>query len=57
VLVAALGIEPDVPGGTLAVNPAESVPWDKLELDGLLVGGERLSVRWEGGEATVVRGQ
>ena len=56
VLVAALGIEPDVPGGTLAVNPAESVPWDKLELDGLLVGGERLSVRWEGGEATVVRG-
>jgi len=57
VLVAALGIEPDVPGGTLAVNPAESVPWDKLELDGLLVGGERLSVRWEGGEATFVRGQ
>ena len=57
VLVAALGIEPDVPGGTVAVNPAESVPWDKLELDGLLVGGERLSVRWEGGEATVVRGQ
>ena len=57
VLVAALGIEPDVPGGTVAVNPAESVPWDKLELDGLLVGGERLSVRWEGGEATFVRGQ
>jgi glycogen debranching enzyme len=57
VLVAALGIEPDVPGGTLLVNPADSVPWDKLELDGLLVGGEKLTVRLEGGEATIVKGQ
>ncbi|MET9273385.1 glycogen debranching N-terminal domain-containing protein [Kribbella sp. NPDC003557] len=57
VLVAALGIEPDVPGGTLAINPAASVPWDMVELDGLLVGDERLTVRLEGGEATVVRKQ
>jgi glycogen debranching enzyme len=55
VLVAALGIEPDVPGGSLAVNPA--VPWQTLELSGLRVGDGTLSVRVHDGEATVVRGR
>ncbi|MFF0343261.1 glycogen debranching N-terminal domain-containing protein [Kribbella sp. NPDC004875] len=54
VLVAALGIEPDVPGGTLVLNPAASVPWKMLEIRGLQVGGETLSVRLQDGELTVL---
>ncbi|MGW6199454.1 glycogen debranching N-terminal domain-containing protein [Kribbella sp. NPDC055110] len=54
VLVAAFGIEPDVPGGTLAIHPADSVPWQVLELDGLRVGGETLSLRFEDGSVVVV---
>ncbi|MEU8226753.1 glycogen debranching N-terminal domain-containing protein [Kribbella sp. NPDC048915] len=54
VLVAALGIEPDVPGGRLAINPAVTLPWKVLELDGLRVGGEALSLRLADGELTVV---
>ncbi|WP_350276249.1 glycogen debranching N-terminal domain-containing protein [Kribbella sp. HUAS MG21] len=55
VLVAALGIEPDVPGGTLTINPATTAPWRTLEIDGLRVGDETLSVRLQDGEATMVR--
>ncbi len=54
VVVAAFGIEPDVPGGTLAINPADSVPWEVLELGGLRVGGETLSLRFENGSVVVV---
>ncbi|MFC6157417.1 amylo-alpha-1,6-glucosidase [Kribbella jiaozuonensis] len=54
VVVAALGIEPDVPGGTLVINPAESMPWNTLEIRGLRVGGETLSVRLDGDELTVL---
>lgn len=54
VLVAALGIEPDVPGGTLVINPAESMPWNALEIRGLRLGGETLSVRLDGDELTVL---
>ncbi|HEY4568856.1 MAG TPA: glycogen debranching N-terminal domain-containing protein [Kribbella sp.] len=54
VIVAALGIEPDVPGGTLVINPAASLPWQVLEVSGLRLGGERLSVRLADGELTVL---
>jgi glycogen debranching enzyme len=53
VLVAALGIEPDVPGGSLVVHAA--APWQELDLNGLLVGDGSLSVQLRNGEATVVR--
>jgi glycogen debranching enzyme len=56
VLVAAFGIEPDVPGGTLAINAADSLPWQVLELGGLRVGGETLSLRFENGSVVVVEG-
>jgi glycogen debranching enzyme len=56
VLVAALGIEPDVPAGALAINPATIAPWTKLRFDGLRVGDGTLSVRLEGDSAEVIRG-
>jgi glycogen debranching enzyme len=52
-VVAALGIEPDVPGETLVVNPAEA-PWNALEVRGLRLGDEVLSVRVEDGVLTVL---
>ncbi|MFG1625652.1 glycogen debranching N-terminal domain-containing protein [Kribbella sp. NPDC049227] len=54
VVVAALGIEPDVPGGRLVLNPADDLPWERLEVSGLRLGGELLSVRLEGGKLTVL---
>ncbi|MDX3005210.1 glycogen debranching N-terminal domain-containing protein [Kribbella solani] len=55
VLVASLGIEPDVPGGTLTVTPGESTPWRTLELTGLHVGPDLLSVRSANGKTTVTK--
>ncbi len=55
VIVAALGIEPDVPGQTITITPAESLPWKRLELRGLRLGDEVLSVRLEDGELTVLQ--
>ena len=52
-VVAALGIEPDVPGESLIVNPADA-PWNALEIRGLRVGDEVLSVRVEDGDLTVL---
>ena len=54
VIVAALGIEPDVPGGRLVLNPADSLPWEHLEVSGLRLGGDVLSVRLHGGKLTVL---
>ncbi|HZX04198.1 glycogen debranching N-terminal domain-containing protein [Kribbella sp.] len=54
IVVAALGIEPDVPGGTLVMNPA--APWERLELQGLRVGDDVLTVRLEGGTVEVIQG-
>ncbi|TDD62853.1 amylo-alpha-16-glucosidase [Kribbella antibiotica] len=54
VLVAALGIEPDVPGGTMTINPAPSLPWSELRLDGLTVAGAPLTVEWGDGKAAVL---
>jgi glycogen debranching enzyme len=54
VVVAALGIRPDVPGATLQVRPADALPWRRLEVRGLRVGGGRLSVRVEEGSLTIL---
>ncbi len=54
VLVAALGIEPDVPAGTLTFLPAASLPWPELELTGLRLGPDRLSVRVVDGVPSVL---
>ncbi|MFB6723083.1 glycogen debranching N-terminal domain-containing protein [Kribbella sp. NPDC056345] len=54
VLVAALGIEPDVPGGVLTINPAPSLPWSELRLSGLTVAGGPLTVEWRNGETAVL---
>ncbi|MEU4194292.1 glycogen debranching N-terminal domain-containing protein [Kribbella sp. NPDC026611] len=53
VIVAVLGIEPDVPGGTLVINPAPG-PWQRLEVSGLRLGEEVLSLRLDGEELTVL---
>jgi glycogen debranching enzyme len=53
VVVAALGIEPDMPGETLVVNPAES-PWRSLEVSGLRLGAETLSLRLDADGLTVL---
>ena len=53
-MIAALGIEPDVPGGTLVLNPAESMPWESLKVTGLRLGDGRLSLQWESGVLTVL---
>ncbi|WP_405058577.1 amylo-alpha-16-glucosidase [Kribbella sp. NBC_01505] len=54
VLIAALGIEPDVPGGTLTINPAPSLPWSELRLNGLTLAGAPLTVEWRNGETAVL---
>lgn len=54
VTVAALGIDPDVPGGTLIITPADDLPWEHLELRGLRLGDGILSVRSEAGNVTVL---
>jgi len=53
-VVAALGIEPDVPGGSVAITPADSLPWQRLEVSGLRLGGDVLSVRVDEGRLTVL---
>ncbi|TCO51199.1 glycogen debranching enzyme [Kribbella antiqua] len=54
VIVAALGIEPDVPGETITITPAEVLPWKRLELRGLRLGDEVLSVRLDEGVLAVL---
>jgi glycogen debranching enzyme len=54
VVVAALGIEPHVPNGTLAVTPAEPFPWRRLEIRGLKLGGEALSLQVSEGHVSVL---
>ncbi len=57
VVVAALGIEPDVPGGTLVLNPADSMPWQSLTVSGLRLGPDRLSLHWQSGADAGVPGE
>lgn len=54
VVVAALGIEPDVPAGVLRITPADPFPWRRLELYGLRIGDERLSLRVDDGQLTIL---
>ncbi|TDO44316.1 glycogen debranching enzyme [Kribbella sp. VKM Ac-2527] len=53
VVVAALGISPDVPNGLLDITPADPFPWRRLELSGIKIGERTLSVTWEDGTLTV----
>jgi glycogen debranching enzyme len=53
VVIAALGISPDVPNGTLRITPAEYFPWKNLQLAGLRVGSGELSLALTDGELTV----
>jgi glycogen debranching enzyme len=53
VVVAALGIDPNVPAGTLDVSPAKQLAWQRLKLDGLRVGEQKLSIELEDGVLTV----
>jgi hypothetical protein len=52
--VAALGIAPDVPGGTLRIRPANPFPWRRLEVHGVQLGNGRLSLRVDEGVLTVL---
>lgn len=52
-LVAFLGITPDAPGGTVAVAPAAQVPFGRLRVDGLRVGGRAVVVE-VGADGTVL---
>jgi glycogen debranching enzyme len=45
VLVSVLGLDPDVPGGTLDVAPPAGAPLGALDVRGLRVGGQDLDVR------------
>ena len=53
VVIAALGISPDVPNGTLRITPAEHFPWKNLQLAGLRLGSGELSLALTDGELTV----
>ena len=44
VLTAALGIEPDVPGGTVRISPPRPSPVGALRVSGLRLAGQRLDV-------------
>ncbi|WP_433023051.1 amylo-alpha-1,6-glucosidase [Kribbella sp. CA-294648] len=53
VVIAALGIEPNVPAGTLDITPAADLPWQRLRLDGVRVGERRLSIELRDGVLSV----
>jgi glycogen debranching enzyme len=53
VVVAALGIEPNVPAGTLDITPAADFPWRSLKLDGIRVGERVLSIEYADGNLTL----
>ena len=65
ILTALLGIDPDVPQGTLGLSPALPPDWGAVELEDVLVGAERLSVTvgadgtfsWTGVPSLGVRGR
>jgi glycogen debranching enzyme len=40
VVVAALGIDPNVPGGTLDITPAMVLPWRDLRIEGVRIGDQ-----------------
>ena len=44
VLVAMLGLEPDVPAGRLALAPSLPAGWGAMQLRGIPIGGARVSI-------------
>jgi glycogen debranching enzyme len=54
VLVAALGIRPDVPNNTLTITPADHLPWQHLKLTGLTLAGTPLAVESTPGNTAVL---
>jgi glycogen debranching enzyme len=53
VVIAALGIEPNVPAGTLDITPAAEFPWRSLRLDGVRVGERTLTIEYTDGNLTL----
>jgi glycogen debranching enzyme len=53
VVVAALGIEPNVPAGTLDLTPGKVLPWRRIRLEGIRVGEHTLSIEFRDGVLTV----
>jgi len=53
VVIAALGIEPNVPAGTFDISPANDLPWRRIRVDGIRVGERKFSVHLEDGVLTV----
>ncbi|GAB2601345.1 amylo-alpha-1,6-glucosidase [Kribbella endophytica] len=53
VIVAALGIEPNGPAGTLDITPASDFPWRSLRLEGVRVGERTLTVEYTDGSLTL----
>ncbi|GAA3541167.1 amylo-alpha-1,6-glucosidase [Kribbella ginsengisoli] len=53
VVVAALGIEPNVPAGTLDLTPATVLPWRRIKLKGVRAGDHTLSIELNDGVLTV----
>jgi glycogen debranching enzyme len=53
VVIAALGIEPNVPAGTLDISPASDLPWRRIRVDGLRVGERTFSVHLDHGVLSV----
>ncbi|WP_218974376.1 glycogen debranching N-terminal domain-containing protein [Streptomyces sp. NP160] len=54
VLVALLGVHPDVPAGRLSVAPVPGAPFGSLRVGGLRVAGSPVQVAVEGGSVSVV---
>lgn len=52
-VVAALGIDPHVPAGTLDITPAEVLPWRELRIEGIRIGEQTLTVELANGRLTV----
>lgn len=52
-VIAALGIHPHVPAGTLDISPAEVLPWRDLRIEGIRIGEQTLTVELANGKLTV----
>ncbi|MEV6414009.1 glycogen debranching N-terminal domain-containing protein [Kribbella sp. NPDC051718] len=53
VVIAALGIDPNVPAGTLDLRPAAVLPWQRIKLEGIRVGDHLLTIDFNDGVLTV----
>ncbi|MEU4214612.1 glycogen debranching N-terminal domain-containing protein [Actinoplanes sp. NPDC026623] len=53
ILRAAIGLEPDVPGGTVRLRPLAGSPFGRLSARGLEIAGRPVEVTADGGTATI----